>query len=150
MAHPGGRPTDFKDEMCVQAEKLCLLGATDKQLADFFGVTEQTINNWKNDHPKFFESIKRGKLDADTKVAESLYKRALGYSHPEDDIKVCDKEIIITPTIKHYPPETTAAIFWLKNRQPKNWRDRVETEIAGNNINKIEVEFIQPKVNEKS
>lgn len=131
MTHPGGRPTLYQDSMCEQAEKLCLLGATDIQIADFFGVTEQTINNWKHEHPEFFESLKRGKLDADAKVAESLYNRALGYSHAEDDIKVCDKDIVITPTVKHYPPDTTAAIFWLKNRQSKKWRDKVENEITG-------------------
>ena len=57
-----GRPTNYKKEYDEQAYKLCLLGATDKEMADFFNVKEQTINNWKKNHPSFFESIKRGKI----------------------------------------------------------------------------------------
>jgi|WetSurSiteA1Bulk_404760.scaffolds.fasta_scaffold00868_8 hypothetical protein len=131
MAHPGGRPTLYDSAMCVQVEKLCKLSATDKEIADFFEISEATLYNWKNEYPKFLEAIKRGKLLADSNVADSLYNRAMGYEHKEDDIKVCDKEIVITPTIKHYPPDPTALIFWLKNRQPEKWRDRRETELSG-------------------
>src|ERR1051325_6581857 len=81
-----GRPTEYKPEYCVQVEKLCKLGATDKELADFFDVTEQTINNWKSEHDEFFESIKRGKVLADAEVANKLYHRAIGYSH--DAVKI--------------------------------------------------------------
>lgn len=107
----GGRPTDYRPEMAEQAEKLCRLGATDKELAEFFGVTEQTVNNWKTSQPGFFESLKRGKILADAEVAHSLYSRALG---SED-----------------YPPDTAACIFWLKNRQPTKWRDKTATEHSG-------------------
>lgn len=106
----GGRRTDYRPEMAEQAEKLCRLGATDKELADFFDVTEQTVNNWKSSQPGFFESLKKGKILADAEVANSLYNRALG----SDD----------------YPPDTTACIFWLKNRQPGKWRDKVQTEVT--------------------
>lgn len=129
-----GRPTKFKPEYNKQVVGLCKLGATDIQLAEFFGVTEQTINNWKNDHPGFFESIKRGKLAADRKVAQSLYHRALGYSHKEDKIFQHDGKPLIVPTIKNYPPDSTAAIFWLKNRQPQDWRDKQEIEHSGEMI----------------
>lgn len=123
----GGRPSKYDPAKAPeQAYKLCLLGATDKELADFFGVSEQTLNNWKSQHPEFLESLNLGKSDADARVAESLFKRALGYSHPEDDIRVANGEIVITPTIKHYPPDTAAAIFWLKNRQRGKWRDKIE------------------------
>ena len=63
-----GRPTDYKPEYIDQAFRLCLLGATDKEMANFWGVEESTINNWKLAHPEFLESIKAGKIDADTKV----------------------------------------------------------------------------------
>lgn len=121
-----GRPSRYKQEYAEQARKLCLLGHTDAELADFFGVAESTINKWKKDHSEFSESIKRGKAVADSEVAAKLFHRATGYEHPEDDIKSCDGRIIVTPTIKHYPPDTTAAIFWLKNRQSKKWRDKQE------------------------
>lgn len=126
-----GRPSRYRNEFAEQACKLTLLGATDADMADFFEVGEATINRWKQAHPEFRESIKRGKAVADAAVAESLYKRAVGYSHPEDDIRTVSvggglSQIVITPTTKHYPPETVAAIFWLKNRQPDKWRDRIE------------------------
>ena len=126
-----GRPTAYRDIYDAQAEKLCKLGATDKSLADFFEVTEQTINNWKHDYPSFFESIKAGKELADAEVASKLFHRATGYEHPEDDIKVVAGEIVITPMIKHYPPDSTAAIFWLKNRRPKEWRETKAVELTG-------------------
>ena len=62
---PAGRPSQYKAEYCEQAYKLCLLGATDVQLADFFGVSEQTLNTWKQKHPKFLESLRAGKDEAD-------------------------------------------------------------------------------------
>jgi hypothetical protein len=130
--HPGGRPTKYETKYNRQAYKMSLLGATDKELADIFEVAESTIYEWKNEHPKFSEAIKKGKDDADTKVADSLFKRALGYSHPDVDIKMFEGEIITTKLTKHYPPDTTAAIFWLKNRQPGKWRDKT---IVDNNIN---------------
>lgn len=125
------RPTEYKSEYVEQSYKLTLLGATDKDLANFFEVTEQTINNWKKDYPEFFESIKRGKEVADANVAQSLYNRALGYSHPDTDIKVIQNQIVATDIIKHYPPDTTAAIFWLKNRKPDTWREKTEQKIEG-------------------
>lgn len=127
----GGRPSAYREEFAEQARKLCLLGATDKELAEFFEVSEATINNWKLVHYEFLESIKRGKQIADGEVADRLYQRAMGYEHPEDDIRAVEGRIVITPTIKHYPPDTTAAIFWLKNRQKAQWRDKQEIEQTG-------------------
>lgn len=126
-----GRPSSYKPEFASLAEKMCKLGATDAELADAFDVSEQTINSWKTAHPEFLESLKSGKAKADAEVASSLFHRATGYSHPEDDIRVVDHEIVITPTIKHYPPDTTAAIFWLKNRRPKEWRETKAVELTG-------------------
>ncbi|EAA3705864.1 terminase [Salmonella enterica subsp. enterica serovar Newport] len=126
-----GRPSAYKPEYAEQARKLCLLGHTDAELASFFDVSEQTINAWKHAHPDFLESIKKGKAVADSEVAAKLFHRATGYEHPEDDIRAVDGSIVITPTVKHYPPDTTAAIFWLKNRQRDKWRDKQEVEHTG-------------------
>lgn len=133
-----GRPTDYREEYNEQAEKLCKLGATDKELADFFEVVEDTINEWKSKYPEFSVSIKAGKDLADAEVADKLFKRATGYSHPEVDLKVIGGEIIATELIKHYPPDTAAGIFWLKNRQKKKWRDKIETGITDNEGNDVE------------
>lgn len=128
----GGRPTSYDDSYADLAYKFCLLGATDAKLAEFFGVQESTINNWKQKHPEFMESIKRGKTQADAEVASSLYHRALGYSHPETKIATADGMITDTKEFtKHYAPDPTAAIFWLKNRQPEMWREKNQTEHSG-------------------
>ena len=124
-----GRPTVYKPEYAKQARKFCLLGATDIQLADFFEVCEKTINTWKHKHPDFLQSIKRGKIWADAKVAESLYKRALGSEHPEDKIFNVSGKPLVVPTTKHYPPDTQAASLWLRNRQPEKWRDRTDITV---------------------
>src|SRR6185295_14648861 len=71
--HPGGRPSKFTQEMSEQVEKLCRLGATDKELADFFHIQVSTLNNWKQHFPEFMESIKRGKEISDMNVADRLY-----------------------------------------------------------------------------
>lgn len=127
----GGRPSLYKSAYNGQVYKLCLLGATDKEMADFFEVTESTFNLWKKTYKGFSESIKKGKDQADGEVATKLFKRATGYEHKDVDIKMFAGEIIKTPLIKHYPPDTTAAIFWLKNRQSKKWRDKQEVEHSG-------------------
>lgn len=130
MPREPGRPTKYKEEYNEQAYKLCLLGATDKDIANFFSVEEQTINNWKNDYPEFFESLKAGKLDADAKVAQSLYNRATGYE--QDTVKVFQfqGDPIIVPVKEKVAADTTAAIFWLKNRQPKQWRDKQDLDLS--------------------
>lgn len=127
-----GQPTAYRSEYAQQAYKLCLLGATDKDLASFFSVSEATINNWKQAHHDFLESLKGGKEQADANVAKSLYRRALGYSH--DAVKILavangnnmGSSVEQVPYIERYPPDTTAAIFWLKNRRPDVWRDKHE------------------------
>ncbi|ALX22538.1 transposase [Bordetella pertussis] len=118
------RPSKYQPAFAEQAAKLCRLGATDKDLADFFHVTERTLNTWKKQIPGFLQALNGGKVMADAEVADRLYQRALGYTHVEDDIRVCDGVIITTPTTRHYPPDTTACIFWLKNRRPDLWRDK--------------------------
>lgn len=124
----GGRPTKYKPEFDQQAEKLCKLGATDIELADFFEVVEDTINEWKKVHESFSVSVKRGKIEADAMVASKLFHRATGYEHPEVDIKMYEGHIITTDLVKHYPPDPTSMIFWLKNRQPSKWRDKTEVD----------------------
>lgn len=134
MTHQGGRPTLYKEEYNQQVEKLCKLGATDKELADFFDIAESTLNLWKEAHPLFMESIKAGKQIADANVAERLYQRAMGFEHDSEEIKVVSdgrgegSSIERVPIRKIYPPDTIAAIFWLKNRQPDKWRDKHEVD----------------------
>lgn len=141
-----GRPTSFKPEYVDQAYKFALLGASDKRMAELFGVTESTFYLWKQQHPEFSEALTRGKDIADAEIAHSLYHRAKGYEHPEDDIKVVavgnnmGSEIVITPTVKRYPPDTGAAALWLANRQKAAWRQKVDHEHSGPNGGPIQTE----------
>lgn len=133
---PAGAPTKWDDKYVEQGYKLALLGATDKDLGDFFEVDESTINNWKNAHPEFLESIKRGKSMADGNVADRLYQRALGFEHDSEELKVVSmgkegSQVERVPIRKIYPPDTIAAIFWLKNRQPDKWREKQEIKHEG-------------------
>ncbi len=123
---PGGRPTLYQEDYVEQVYKLCILGATDKEIAEFFNVRESTINNWKIKHPKFLESLRRGKMMADADMAVSLYKRGMGYTHPETHVSNYKGEITLTEITKHYPPETGAAFLFLKNRHPDKWKDKIE------------------------
>lgn len=143
-----GRPTDYKEAYCEQVEKLCKLGATDAEIAEFFCVAESTINLWKLKHAQFSESIKKGKILADGNIADRLYQRAMGFEHDSEEIKIIyDKEtsqqiIERVPIRKIYPPDTAAAIFWLKNRQKKKWRDKQEqgfTDGEGNDVNPVQI-----------
>ncbi|MBU2652685.1 MAG: helix-turn-helix domain-containing protein [Bacteroidetes bacterium] len=118
-------------------------GLTDVKLAKLFGVAKSTINLWKKEHPDFSDSIKKGKDDWDSeKIENSLAKRALGFSYtettkeprlikkPDGDITTSDM-VVTKKVTKLIVPDTTAQIFWLKNRQPKRWRDRHEVEVTG-------------------
>jgi len=120
----------YKEEYAEQAFKLCLLGAKDTEMADFFGVTEKTINNWKLEHPKFLQSLKGGKIKADSEVSNSLYNRARGYEVTEVREEKSEDGFKEVKTRKHVAADATSAIFWLKNRQPKKWRDKQEQEIT--------------------
>lgn len=122
----GGRPSSYSDEYAHQAEKLCLLGATDQEIADFFEVSVRTIYRWKADHPEFCQALKAGKEKADERVERSLFQRAVGYE--QDEVKIfmpagADKPVY-APYRAKIAPDTTAAIFWLKNRRKDQWRDR--------------------------
>jgi hypothetical protein len=121
-----GRKPIFKPEFCEIARKFCLLGATDEKLAEFFEVSVKTLNNWKGKYPEFVQALKDGKEIADAEVADSLFHRARGYSHPEVHVSNYQGDITLTPLTKHYPPDSTAGIFWLKNRQRQSFRDRHE------------------------
>lgn len=136
MAKKEGRPTKYDPTNNEWVEKFCKLGATDIELADFLKVDVATVNRWKLEHPEFCESIKKGKGFADANVADRLYQRAIGFEHDHEELKVVTEpgknagsKVERVKVRKIYPPETTAGIFWLKNRKPKDWRDRHEFEL---------------------
>jgi len=115
MMANAGRPSKYDSIDLGQVEKLAGLGLIDTEIAMVLGIATSTLNEYKK-NPEFSESIKRGKLIADKEVIESLYKRAVR-------------------------GDTTAIIFWLKNRQPDKWRDRQEHAISSRDF---EITFRKP------
>lgn len=132
-----GRPTAYDKRFNRIARAFAMLGATDAQLADALGVTVTTLTNWKAQHPAFLAALKSGKDVADSKVVASLYERAVGYQHKAVKIVTVSQGanqgsvIEQVPYVERYPPDATSAIFWLKNRRPKEWRDKQEVEHSG-------------------
>lgn len=139
-----GQPSDFKPEYILQTIKLCRLGATDEELAAFFEKSTTTIDNWKKQHPEFLGALKAGKLSSDMDVADRLHQRAMGFEYMEaqahklqtveykDGKRVKETERLETIMVKRVvPPDTTACIFWLKNRRKVEWRERVEAPQKG-------------------
>lgn len=137
-----GRPSKYKEEYADQAYNYCFLGAIDDQLASFFSVDVSTINNWKNDYPEFLDAIKKGKEKADLEVTQSLKKRASGMKLKKQVVK--DGGIVEIED--EIAPDTAAAIFWLKNRQPKIWRDNQKIEHSG----KVEITSLGALMDELS
>jgi hypothetical protein len=126
-----GRPTAYKAEYVEQAHKFCLLGADNARLAQLFGVAVPTIDKWIKEKPDFSCAVKEGRDIADANVGKSLYQRALGYEHKEEKIFLHEGQPVVVETVKHYPPDTRAAEFWLKNRQRDKWREKQEIEHSG-------------------
>jgi len=147
MAHAGGRPSKFNT---INLDKLKFLveqkGFTDRDLAVFFDINVDTLFEWKKKHPEFSESLKDWKKSADERVERSLYERACGYSHHSEEVFCAFGKVTRVKTIKHYPPSEVACIFWLKNRQPDRWREKVYPEQSEEFLNK-EVEFIDSPTN---
>lgn len=119
---PAGRPTKYDPSLGEKARKLALLGMTDVEVADIFGVNPDTLYEWDNRYPEFSEIRSRGKTEADARVAASLYERAIGYSHEDVHPSSYQGLVTLTPIIKYYPPDTQAATLWLSNRQGGKWK----------------------------
>lgn len=124
------RKSLWKPEFVEQAKNLCLLGATDAEIASFFDISPTTFSNWKRKNLELRDALKCGKMAADAKVAKSLYQRAVGFTQQEIDIRVIGGKVIQNIYTKKYAPDTTAQIFWLKNRQPELWKERRERDMS--------------------
>lgn len=127
-----GRPSEYKPEYVTQVLEMAERGATDVEIADSFEVSVRTLYRWKAEHEDFRQSLKIAKDVADERVERSLYQRALGFEH--DSVKIfVNKEGSVTqvPYREIVAPDTTACIFWLKNRKREEWRDKVEAEVTG-------------------
>jgi transposase-like protein len=133
-----GRPTLYNpDEHPKAARLLTGNGKTLADLAEHFGVSCFTISEWRTVHAEFSAAIDLGKQDATAAVERALFQRATGYSHPAVKILAVSggqgmgSSVEQVPYTEHYPPDTEAAKFWLKNRKPAEWRDKQEVEHSG-------------------
>ncbi|MCM3196306.1 transposase [Priestia megaterium] len=113
-------------------------GLTDEQIAHNVGVSRSTLNDWKKKYPDISDALKKGKEVVDLQVENALLKRALGYEYEEVtkesqwNEKTNKYELVITKSVKkRQAPDTTAQIFWLKNRRPDKWRDKQDVEHTG-------------------
>lgn len=142
----GGRPTKYKGaETCKHAKKLCSLGATDKDLTEFFEIAESTLNEWKLKYPEFTESLKAGKAEPDAEVEASLLMKAKGFYWREYEKYDSISGRIVTLK-EQIVPDATSCIFWLKNRKPKEWRanpDEGKGEGDKQEINNLTINFSQ-------
>lgn len=143
---PGpGRDSKYRTEFNEQARKLCLLGFTDAELAEFFGVCEATVNNWKRLFPAFLASINEGKVVADAQVADSLFRRATGEQIVVERVLKKGDDHEVVRLMQFVPGEVAAQRLWLLNRRKGNWRDKVETEHSGNvTVNRVERVIVDP------
>ena len=130
---PGpGRKSLYRPEYADQARKLCLLGATDSELASFFEVSDATIDNWKKAHPAFLGSIRDGKVKADAEVADSLYRRATGETIQLEKIMKRDDGSFEAVRYKQFiPGDPNAAYKWLLNRRRQDWTDSTKIDVTG-------------------
>ena len=132
----------YSEEICKEAYELCgMFGATDKQLAVFFGVSYDTINYWKDSHPEFKLALQQGKLKADIEVAKALYRNSVGFEY-EEEVAFNNKGTIIKTMLrKRRLPDPWSEVKWLSLRQKELWSEvtRVEVQNTNININRFEV-----------
>jgi len=127
---------DGWDEKLELIEGWARDGLTDEQIADNMGIHVSTLYEYKKKYPELSEALKKGKEIVDRQVENALLKRALGYEYQEvkkelkHNKETGQKEMMITEIkTKEVQPDTTAQIFWLKNRKPDDWRDKRQVEL---------------------
>jgi transposase-like protein len=130
---PAGRPSKFCEKMIAKAAAYCERGATDMELAEALDIHPATLYRWKLEFPLFCEAINAGKEIADERVERSLYQKASGYDVVETQavkvkVEQHKEDVKVVEVRRHVPADTTAQIFWLKNRRKDSWRDRQEIQ----------------------
>lgn len=107
-------------------------GLTDEQIAYNMGICRDTLIQWKKRYSDISDTLKKGKEVVDRQVENALLKRALGYKYTEVTKERVEGGFIVTKEVtKEVVPDTTAQIFWLKNRKPNEWRDKQNVELEG-------------------
>jgi len=127
-----GPPSKYKPDFAQRAFQYALLGYTDIEISETFGVSPATITYWKRHKPSFKAALLKGRGEADGKMAKSLYQRGIGYDYETEKVFITkDGDLVRTMVKQHAPPDVNACSLWLRNRQPHLWRDRVEHQHTG-------------------
>lgn len=143
----GGRPSLYRSNYAKMAKMLCARGATDKELAEAFDVSTNTILYWQTAHPEFGDAIRSGKCEVfDPLVERALAQRALGYAVDVEEVKVVQGQLVRVTVRKHFPPETAACVFWLKNRMGDKWKDSHTHEHIGVPLDQLTADELRQQI----
>lgn len=139
-----GRKTRYSDDFPLRALDYARQGMIDTEIAASLGISRTAFYEYQSKYPDFAEAIKKGKIPVDVEVENALLKRAMGREYEEttveykpgkqvegEDKPPANVPTLIRKTKKQVIPDTTAQIFWLKNRRPDLWRDRHDVEVTG-------------------
>lgn len=114
-------------------------GLTDEQIAAKMGISHDTLYKYKKRYTEFAEALKRGKRVVDREVEKSLLNNATGYYYTEQQVTNSGEVVTLE---KYSKPNTTAQIFWLKNRKPDTWRDKQEIDHGIKDVSSVEIELV--------
>jgi hypothetical protein len=128
----GGRKTSYKAEYAQQAHRLCQMGFTDKQLAEFFSVTERTIGRWKLEHEEFVSALNVGKEVADDMVERAVFHGIVGFTKVVEKLVGSGKNARVIEIGEYYPPNPGAGLRWLAARRPEIYGQKTETKNTPN------------------
>jgi transposase-like protein len=151
MARPSKYETEVKDKLTL-VQAWARDGLTNEQIAHNLGISHDTLYRYQKEHSEFSDALKRGKEVVDIEVENALLKRAMGYKFDEVTYEskfnpILEKwEQVETKRVtKEVQPDTTAQIFWLKNRKPVEWRDKQDIEHSGHMTSQIDLSGLSIK-----
>lgn len=122
----------LEPEGLIQIEGWARDGLTDEQICKNININKNTLLQWKKKFPELNNALKKGKEVVDKQVENALLKRALGYTYNETSVIKKDGKVVEQKVVKkEVPGDTTAQIFWLKNRKPAEWRDKKDLDLGG-------------------
>lgn len=140
----------FSERMQQRILKLAEDGKTIEEIAMYVGISERTLYNWSGRFPDFKAALKDSKSIADELVEASLFRRAVGYEHKAKKIFFDAKSLSVVEHdyTEKFAPDTSAGIFWLKNRDPERWKDKTEVKHEGS-IDQLSDDELDAKIEEK-
>jgi DNA-binding XRE family transcriptional regulator len=130
IARPAHRPTKWREDNFTICASMARLGMTRWEIARALGIRRETLWDWERKNPEFSNVLKAASAAADERVEASIYERAVGYSYHMEKLFSWRGEVVRAETVEHVPPDPQLAMFWLKNRAPERWKDRMEIQHA--------------------